>query len=117
MDRPPRHGGLAAGRGVGSGFAGAVEAAGIDYRQIRLRRSLNKTELRQQILELYRKKVDLSYTNMRRNYQYLLASGSKKLGDGSWARARLRCGIKVNYRIENRGLSKRNAENQEPVQH
>ena len=99
------------------GWKRAVEAAGIDYRQIRLRRSLNKTELRQQILELYRKKVDLSYTNMRNNYQYLLASGSKKLGDGSWARARLRCGIKVNYRIENRGLSKRNAENQEPVQH
>lgn len=99
------------------GWKRAVEAAGIDYRQIRLRRSLSKTELRQQILELYRKKVDLSYTNMRNNYQYLLASGSKKLGDGSWARARLRCGIKVNYRIENRGLSKRNAENQEPVQH
>ena len=29
------------------GWKRAVEAAGIDYRQIRLRRSLNKTELRQ----------------------------------------------------------------------
>jgi len=25
---------------------------------------------------------------MRENYQYLLAAGMKKLGDGSWAKAR-----------------------------
>ncbi len=85
----------------------AVEAAGIDYAKVRLRRSLSKQEIKRQIMALYKSKVDLSYTNVRKNYQYLLAYGSKKLGDGSWAKARQRCGIKVNYRLENRGLSTR----------
>ena len=78
----------------------AVEAAGIDYRQIKLRRNLNETEIRRLISELPQRQVNLSYTSMRRDYQYLLAAASKKIGDGSWACARLRCGIMTNYRLK-----------------
>jgi hypothetical protein len=44
---------------------------------------------------------------MRKNYQYLLAAGMKKIGGGSWAEARRVCGIEENYRIPRR---KREAE-------
>ena len=37
---------------------------------------------------------------MRKNYQYLLAAGMKKLGDDSWAKARRQCGILTNYRLD-----------------
>jgi hypothetical protein len=77
----------------------AVSAAGVDYKQVRLRRSMTKAEIKKSILELYRNKVNLSYTNMRKNYQYLLAAGMKKLGEGSWANARKQCGILTNYRL------------------
>ncbi|KKR02841.1 MAG: hypothetical protein UT30_C0047G0001, partial [Candidatus Uhrbacteria bacterium GW2011_GWF2_39_13] len=33
------------------------------------------------------------------NYQYLLANGMKKIGDGSWALARKKSGILENYRL------------------
>jgi hypothetical protein len=78
----------------------AVQAAGINYREIRLRRSMTREEIKKAIIELYRKGTDLSYTNMRANYQYLLAAGMKKLGHGSWASARRQCGILTNYRLE-----------------
>jgi hypothetical protein len=77
----------------------AVQAAGIDYKNIRLRRSMTKSEIKKEILNLYRNNENLSYTNMRENYQYLLAAGMKKLGNGSWARARKQCGILTNYRL------------------
>ena len=35
---------------------------------------------------------------MKENYLYLLAAGIKKLGNGSWAKARKVCGISENYR-------------------
>ena len=35
---------------------------------------------------------------MKENYLYLLAAGMKKLGNGSWAKARRVCGIRENYR-------------------
>ena len=41
----------------------------------------------------------LAYPNMRKNHQYLLAYGMKKLGGGSWAEARRVCGITDNFRI------------------
>ena len=87
----------------------AVKLAGIDYSSIRLRRSMSKTEIKREILDLFRKRVDLSYTNMRADYQYLLAAGMKKLGNGSWAHARRECGILANYRLrpEKRGESSR----------
>ncbi len=77
-----------------------VQAAGINYRDIRLRRSMTREEIKKAIIELYRKGTDLSYTNMRANFQYLLAAGMKKLGNGSWAGARRQCGILTNYRLE-----------------
>lgn len=77
----------------------AVMAAGIDYRSVRKRRSMSVREIKEEILRLHKANVDLSYCNMRANYQYLLAYGMKKLGEGSWATARRVCGIKTNYRI------------------
>ncbi len=76
----------------------AVKAAGINYRKVRIRRLMSKAEIKREIMFLYRSGVDLSYTNMRKNYQYLLAAGMKKLGNGSWAAARQECGILTNYR-------------------
>ncbi|HBC89300.1 MAG TPA: hypothetical protein DCZ94_20355 [Lentisphaeria bacterium] len=80
-------------------WGSAVKAAGIDYDGIRLRRKMSRSDVKREILELYRRKIDLAYPNMRRKYQYLLASGMKKLGNGSWVKARKRCGIKINYRL------------------
>lgn len=77
----------------------AVRLAGIDYNEIRMRRSMTKAEIKREILDLFRKHVDLSYTSMRANYQYLLAAGMKKLGGGSWDAARKYCGIIANYRL------------------
>ena len=71
----------------------AVRLAGIDYNEIRLRRSMSKSEIKREILNLFRKREDLSCTNIRANYQYLLAVGMKKLGGGSWDTARKTCGI------------------------
>lgn len=87
----------------------AVRLAGIDYDQVRLRRSMTKAQIKREILELFRQRVDLSYTNMRQNYQYLLAAGMKKLGNGSWAEARRHCGILANFRLrqEKRGEQSR----------
>ncbi|MBN2642338.1 MAG: hypothetical protein JXR78_11835 [Victivallales bacterium] len=90
-------------------WAQAVKLAGIDYDKVRLRRSMTKAQIKHEILELFRKRVDLSYTNMRENYQYLLAAGMKKLGNGSWASARRECGILTNFRLrkEKRGEPRR----------
>ena len=77
----------------------AVEAAGIDYSTVRERRSMSRLEVKNEIIRLFKAGVDLSYCNMRKNYQYLLAYGMKKLGEGSWDAARKVCGIKTNYRI------------------
>ncbi len=84
-------------------WGNAVEAAGIDYDSVRMRRTLSENDIQKAILDLYRKRQDLSYTNMRRNYQYLLAAAMKKLGNGSWARARKKCGILTNYRFSKKG--------------
>jgi len=91
------------------GWGSAVKIAGIDYGSVRLRRSMTKAEIKKEILDLFRKRVDLSYTNMRSEYQYLLAAGMKKLGNGSWAHARRECGILANYRLhpEKRGEATR----------
>ncbi len=80
-------------------WGNAVESAGIDYDTVRRRRTMTEEDIRKAIMELYRQRQDLSYTNMRRNYQYLLAAAMKKLGQGSWARARKKCGILTNYRF------------------
>lgn len=87
----------------------AVRLAGIDYDKVRLRRSMTKAQIKREILDLFRQRVDLSYTNMRKNYQYLLAAGMKKLGSGSWANARRYCGILTNFRLrqEKRGETSR----------
>ena len=79
-------------------WGSAVITAGIDYGKVRLRRMMSKAEIRQEILELYHSGVELAYMNMKNNYLYLLAAGMKKLGNGSWAKARKVCGIRENYR-------------------
>jgi hypothetical protein len=77
----------------------AIQAAGIDYSKIRMRRSMTEEQIKAEIIALYKSGVDLAYSNIRKNYQYLLAYGMKKLGQGSWAEARRACGIKENYRL------------------
>lgn len=79
-------------------WGNAIRAAGLEYRRIRLRRLQTPEELKEEIRRLYRSGESLSYTYMRNNYQYLLASGMKKLGDGSWVRAREACDIHINCR-------------------
>jgi hypothetical protein len=77
----------------------AIAAAGFDYKKVRLRRMMTKAEIKKKILELYAKNVDLAYPNMKEKYLYLLAAGMKKLGNGSWAKARKVCGLHVNFRL------------------
>jgi hypothetical protein len=77
----------------------ALKAAGIDYDDVRLRRKMSRAQIKREILELYSQNVDLAYPYMRENHQYLLAAGMKKLGNGSWALARKKCGIRINYRL------------------
>lgn len=77
----------------------AIQAAGIDYNTVRLRRSMKAEEIRAEILRLYNNGEDMAYSNMRKNHQYLLAYGMKVLGHGSWAEARRACGITENFRI------------------
>lgn len=79
-------------------WGSAVIAAGIDYGKVRLRRMMSKTEIKKEILDLYNRGADLAYPNMKENHLYLLAAGMKKLGNGSWAKARKVCGIRENYR-------------------
>jgi hypothetical protein len=59
----------------------------------------SKAEIKRQILKLHNEKVDLAYPNMRENYSNLLAAGMKKVGNGSWALAQKKCGIRINYRL------------------
>ncbi len=80
-------------------WGAAVTSAGIDYGKVRLRRSMSKADIKREIIELYRRNVDLAYPNMRKKYQYLLAAGMKKLGNGSWEKARKVCGLHVNFRL------------------
>ena len=78
----------------------ALQSAGVDYKSVRLRRSMTAADIKKEVLALFRSGESLSYTNMRKNYLYLQAVAMKKLGDGSWARARRECGILTNYRLQ-----------------
>ncbi len=80
----------------------AIRLAGFDYETIRMRRSMSAAQIRKEIRRLYRNGEDLAYPNMRKNHQYLLAYGMKKLGGGSWEAARKSCGIMENYRSKKR---------------
>lgn len=88
-------------------WGSAVRASGIDYKTIRLRRSMKPDEIKAEILKLAKKHEDLAYPHMRAKHQYLLAAAMKKLGNGSWAKAREVCGIKTNYRIPKRKRGKK----------
>ncbi len=75
-----------------------LKAAGIDHKRVMLRRGLGKVEIREAVDALHREGFDLSYSSMRRGHSRLHAAAARKLGDGSWAEARRRCGIRRNYR-------------------
>ena len=77
----------------------AIKMAGLDYDSIRIRRSMTEEQIHDEIQTLYNAGEDLAYPNMRKNHQYLLAYGMKKLGGGSWAEARRACGIMDNFRL------------------
>jgi len=80
----------------------AVVAAGVDYNTIRQRRRLTAEEIREEIINLFESGENLAYPNMRKNFSYLLAYGIRKLGNGSWAEARRKCGITRNFRKRRR---------------
>ena len=77
----------------------AIRMAGVNYDNIRIRRSMTDEQIRDEIRRLYRSGEDMAYSNMRKKHQYLLAYGMRKLGGGSWAEARRVCGILDNFRI------------------
>ena len=81
-------------------WSNAMRAAGIDYTKVRLRRNLSKAQIKEEILKLWESGFDLAYPNMRKRRQWLLANAMKKLGDGSWDKARRLAGIKVNFRLK-----------------
>jgi len=79
-------------------WGAAVKMVGIDYDgSVRLRRSMGRDDIKKEIVALHRRNIDMAYPNMRENYQYLLAAGMKKLGNGSWVKARKKCGIQDNF--------------------
>ena len=78
----------------------ALQSAGVDYKSVRLRRSMTAGEIKNEVLALFRSGESLSYMHMKKNYLYLQAVAMRKLGDGSWARARRECGILTNYRLQ-----------------
>ncbi len=63
----------------------AVKAGRINYEKTLIHRCTTESDIKCENMLLYRSSVDLFYSNMRKNYQYLLAAGMKKLGNGSWA--------------------------------
>ena len=83
----------------------ALQSAGVDYKSVRLRRSMTAKDIKNEVLALFRSGESLSYMNMRKNYLYLQAAAMKKMGDGSWARARRECGILTNYRLQRKKVS------------
>ena len=76
----------------------AVESAGVNYLEIRIRRRLSAQEVKEAIITLFESGENLSYGYMRKNYSYLLSYGVRKLGGGSWAEARRQCGIYKNFK-------------------
>ena len=93
--RPLYHAGI---KRFGSWNA-VLEEIGVDHRRVMLRRGLEKVEIREAVAALDRKGFDLAYSSMRKNHDRLLAAASRKLGDGSWAKARRKCGIRRNFRV------------------
>jgi hypothetical protein len=79
-------------------WGSAVSAAGLNYGSVRKRRKMTPEETAAEIKRLAGQNVDLSYTNMRKNYQFLMAAAMKKLGGGSWAEARKACGVTKSFR-------------------
>lgn len=81
-------------------WSNAMRAAGMDYSKHRLRRFLTKAQIKEEILKLWESGFDLAYPNMRKRRQWLLANAMKKLGGGSWDKARKLSGVKVNFRLK-----------------
>ena len=88
---------MAAAKQFGS-WGAAVNAAGVDYGKISRRRRMSNAEIKEAILKLHRKGVSLCYQDMRKRHPSILAAATKKLGGGSWVKARRKCGICINYR-------------------
>ena len=82
---------------IGTEELGHLEMVGTIVHQ--LTRNLTEEQIRAEIIRLYKSGEDMAYSNIRKNHQYLLAYGMKKLGGGSWAEARRACGIMENFRL------------------
>ena len=76
----------------------ALEYSGIKYDSVRIRQRPSPELLKKEIQSLYSSGENLSYTNMRKKHQFLLSHATRKLGQGSWEKARRVCGINDNFR-------------------
>ena len=94
-------------------WGNALSASGVHYDEIRLRQQPSAEEIKAEILKIYRRGESLAYTHMRSNYQNLLAHGIRKLGNGSWVKARKACGIEDNFRVLGQRTANRRRVNME----
>jgi len=78
-------------------WGNALNYAGIDYNAVAVNKNFNKKDLFKIVTSLRKQGVSLAYPNMRKNYQNILATATRKLGEGSWQKARKSCGINENY--------------------
>ena len=78
----------------------ALRAVGVDPKKIMMRQRLTAKEIKSKVKDLYRKGIDLAYPHMREKHGPLLANAMRKVGEGSWANARRKCGIRKNFRLK-----------------
>lgn len=87
------------------GWDKALAAAGIDYTAVRERRRDSPEQLRRKIKQLAQRGESLRYADMREKHLALLATATRKLGNGSWCRALLACGIKYQRKRNHQPLT------------
>ena len=76
-----------------SGWAGAVNSAGIDYNKVRRQVSWSRKRIKEELLSLYREGEDLSYNKFEKRHPKLLHAAQYHFG--SWEKA-LSC-LRIDY--------------------
>jgi len=71
----------------------AIQAAGLDYKEIRSRRFWNKDRIVQRILELYEQGEKLVWSNIDRTHPDLYRAARRKENFGSWRHALAAAGL------------------------
>jgi len=85
-------------------WGAALEAAGIHYPPVRVRKRMTAEQVEAEVRKLLASGEDLAYPNMRTNHLALLTAAARKLGGGSWDAARHHCGITTNFRKPRQGV-------------